>query len=131
MTEAQSAEAATGAAEEATEPAPAAAEAEEAETAPAGGGARSCLLNNHCREYTTLPHTVDGPDGASMEITEEMVQQECSRREGTWSDGPCDTEGVLASCDEGHMVWHYREGADLAASEDICREVREGTWTTL
>ena len=103
--------------------------AAEEEAAPAAPTTYSCLLANHCREYSGLPYTLTEGE-RTMEITLAMVQGECSMRQGTWSEAPCSDEGVLATCAEDHMVWHYREGADLAMSEDLCNNVRHGTWAT-
>lgn len=104
---------------------PAAAE----EAAPAAPTTYSCLLANHCREYSGLPYTLTEGE-RTMEITLAMVQGECSSRQGAWSDGPCSDDGVLATCTDDHMVWHYRDGANLEMSEDICTNVRHGTWAT-
>lgn len=99
------------------------------EAAPAAPTTYSCLLANHCREYSGLPYTLTEGE-RSMEITLAMVQSECSTRQGTWSEAPCSDDGVLATCAEEHLIWHYREGADLAMSQDLCDNVRHGTWAT-
>lgn len=110
---------------------PPAEEAEAEEAAPAAPeGTYSCALETHCREYRGVPYTLSGPDG-QLTITHEMINEECTRRQGTLAEGPCSSDGIAGTCTEEHMVWHYRDGVDMASEQDVCENAREGTWAAL
>lgn len=113
-------------------------EEEQSETAAAANApteaapsVHSCVLRTHCREYRGLPYTVTEGE-RSMQISEALVQRECSMRRGTWSATPCDPQSYPGVCTEadGHMVWNYPAGDALARNESDCGELHQGTWST-
>ena len=122
---------ATEATAAATPPGEATADEAAPEEAAPEAGVFCCALETHLRGYRGIPYTQATESGEDFTITEAMVREECSRRQGTLTEAACDTTGVTGTCTEEHMIWHYREGADLASEEDMCTNTRHGTWATL